>query len=223
MEEHSSLSTSGEEAIYTLEGCSEINPIAMIKNKYGNIVYIGNIKNNYRDGYGIQFDGNQYNPVCLYEGEWKEGKKVAGGIAFVESSSLSSERQLVQRDYIFYNLFTQLTINDSNSLRDVMVNCIQNLVISNGCYMEDKIDFQEMKNLTFLYICENSCKNVSRVVLENSQLTRIEIGKNSFITSGPTEKLFTILNCPKLTNLRIHSNSFREFSLFSIKCIYCNR
>ena len=97
------------------------------------------------------------------------------------------------------------------------------LVISNGCYMEDKIDFQEMKNLTFLYICENSCKNVSRVVLENSQLTRIEIGKNSFTTSGPTEKLFTILNCPKLTNLRIHSNSFREFSLFSIKCIYCNR
>ena len=44
MEEHSSLSTSGEEAIYTLEGCSEINPIAMIKNKYGNIVYVGNIK-----------------------------------------------------------------------------------------------------------------------------------------------------------------------------------
>ena len=65
MEEHSSLSTSGEETIYTLEGCSEVNPIAMLKNKYGNIVYIGNIKNNYRDGYGIQFDGNQYFLIAL--------------------------------------------------------------------------------------------------------------------------------------------------------------
>lgn len=218
MEEHTSLSVSAEETIYKLEGCSEINPIVMIKNKYKNIVYVGNMKNNHREGYGLQFDGNQYNPICIYEGEWKEGKKVAGGISFTESSSLLSES--IQNDYTFYNLFTQLTLNDSNSLDNIMVNCIQNLVISNGCYMDDSIDFQEMKNLTVLQIGENSCKNVSRVVMENSQLVRIEIGKNSFSGRGSTEKLFTILNCPKLTYLRIHSNAFREFSLFSIKCMY---
>lgn len=221
MEDHNNLSVSTEEVLHFIGGSSEKDngsAIGVIKNKERNIVYIGMIKNGYRDGYGVQFDGNQDDPIRKYEGEWKEGKKVPGGIEYGNSSHSSTLNSSSQEFISFYNLFTHLTINNSITLNSVVVGCIQNLIIANNCYSEDHLFFHEMKNLSVLLIGDNSCMNVQKVFFDNLHLTRIEIGRNSFSGHDSAEKKFSIRACPSLELIHIQPNSFQDFSFFTIRC-----
>lgn len=225
MEEVNPLSSSTER-IVILEGGhfdkKELPDIGVIFNKENSIVYIGSIKDSRRDGYGVQFEGNQDNPICRYEGEWKEGKKVPGGIEYSGSPLTSSTENSSQEIISIYNLFTHLTLNNFTSLKSVLVNCIQDLIIANGCYYEDTIAFHEMKNLTSLLVGDGCCINVQRVLFNNSRLTRIEIGNHSFSGLATKENHFTIGACPLLTTIRIGIGSFHHFSIFSIMCNYIN-
>lgn len=224
MEDHNSLSVSTEEVLHFIGGGSEKDdgsPIGVITNKERNIIYIGMIKNRCRDGYGVQFDGNQDDPILKYEGEWKEGKKVPGGVEYGCSSHTSTLDSSSSQEYIsFYNLFTHLTINNSISLNSVVVGCIQNLIIANDCYSEDHLFFHEMKNLSVLLIGDRSCRNVQKVFFENLHLTRIEIGRNSFSGHDSSNKKFSIKACPLLELIHIQPNSFKDFSFFTIRCIH---
>ena len=171
-------------------------------NQNGVITYIGSLKNNVRDGYGIQFEENGDKPVYMFEGNWKNGKKGYGVEYYTIDSMIQSEKKMLY-SIKYYNLYY-----------------IQTLKIANNCYNEEtEIKWRKFMNLTTLEIGDNSCMNVGSIGFYNLCLTHISIGKNCFMRSDSGLKF--IVTCPKLKSIIIKQRSFRYYSIFSINCPFC--
>ena len=90
---------------------------------------------------------------------------------------------------------------------------------------DDKLDVQKYKKLRKLIVGDHSYVNLKVVNLTGMQnLETVEIGKYLFMRDEMLrdwlERAFYLVDCPKVTELKIGEGSLRDYSHFIVK--YCS-